>query len=616
MNEGKKQSTTEERGRYGGLVDKDETSDWASTVDVDRAVEEYMDFLLKFPKRTTHLFEGSWCLDRHGNQVQGCRCAFDLYEKKNSGNTETNFEYEMICCGMALWFSCANELETTRAQTQTTLSLPKFKELFHKTVVLKHHQGMGAVTKMVDASIQPSLPTCDANEKVYIPENTVLTVSTFCLNTFVGIWRALVKQVHANPEDWEAIGYQRILYQGARNQIDSRTQIKRQKLFYARVEDFLAIGEDSERIPFTRAAAVYQETGELGEGTEEVKEWRLRNFYNWRNWKLQSIHILLANSSMKFNAATKDLVESIGIGIALVSEESLAVLNPILSELWKLRRKNVWKKVTQDKHQWFLPFPASHTILSALDALFCSEVRGNRATGELRNLITTAHCRSAIGRVDDEIRDVILEELNKKNTGTMTIKKVAFQPSFLVSEVHYPQSPHFDYKDEKDRRGDDVEYRAKFWIGFLPLTEKGQFLQIWKYEKNRTEESKGDIVFIPKGHLVLVRGDTLHGGGFRADTEPGGLGSHGRLHFYIYPDVDECPMNYHGNEYKDPATNRNTTLSATYTNSDLLSGVAEGGGWPESMNWNFFQGECPIDKETGVELKVKGKRSTYGKPRS
>ena len=168
----------------------------------------------------------------------------------------------------------------------------------------------------------------------------------------------------------------------------------------------------------------------------------------------------------------------------------------------------------------------------------------------------------------------------------------------MVLAVHKPQDAHFDYRGEDFKKGD-------FWIGFLPITEYGQFLQIWEYRENIQEVQKGEIIFIPKGQLVLMKGNSLHGGGFRAETTSGNEGAHARLHFYVYPGVESCQIDIHGNENFDPSKRTSVRLSEYYKDSDLLGGVAEGGEWYDSMNWNFFQGECPIDKDTGVELKVK-----------
>ena len=208
---------------------------------------------------------------------------------------------------------------------------------------------------------------------------------------------------------------------------------------------------------------------------------------------------------------------------------------------------------------------------------------------------------------DEDIKCAVTKALESKLPYCAPITSLALQPSFMMSQVHKPQHPHFDYSwhSNNEKRGRTCQNPSRYWIGFLPVTDSGQFLQFWRYQKDIEEPQKGQIVFIPKGHLVIVPGDTLHGGGFRAYTENGNRGSHGRVHFYIYPGHDVAPIDRHTNEYRDPNTNRKVKLTVMYKNSGLLDGILSGGEWCDSMQWSFFQGECPIEQRAGVQPKVK-----------
>jgi hypothetical protein len=72
-------------------------------------------------------------------------------------------------------------------------------------------------------------------------------------------------------------------------------------------------------------------------------------------------------------------------------------------------------------------------------------------------------------------------------------------------------------------------------------------LQFW----TKTGNEKGEIVFIPKGQMLMVPGDTIHGGGFRADHRTDGAHAHMRLHFYVYPGTNQCvyAIKEHKNDY-------------------------------------------------------------------
>jgi hypothetical protein len=120
--------------------------------------------------------------------------------------------------------------------------------------------------------------------------------------------------------------------------------------------------------------------------------------------------------------------------------------------------------------------------------------------------------------------------LNKGRESQQAYAEVGFQPSILLSKVHHPQLAHWDYKNEDGRRDD-------YYIAFLALTKTGQFLQVWEYDNTQslTEPVDGQVVFLPRSEMLMVKGDVLHAGGFRAETRADDRGTHMRFHFYVYP---------------------------------------------------------------------------------
>lgn len=587
---------------------------WVSANDVDNAVEQYVKFILDMQYRTTHDRRLELCLDQHRNQVLGCNCIFELHRKKKNRNNIDHLAYAVQCDEMACWFSAAKETERIRLLPDTWMSRLLFHKIFHKTVVIKNHGATGSVTKMVDVSIVPSV-SFDERKAVedsfmYLPVNNEVTESAFCLNTILGIWKILSKK-KKDFDHWETINYHAILYQGARNQLDLCTQKKRQRLFYSRIGDFsTAAYECKLRVPFKCASRFYQESGELGDSPAEVSKWKSSNWYNWRNWQLHSIHVLVANSFFEHSPPTQKLVSDLHMAITIVDDSTVDILRELVAELWRRRSYQKWDRTNQDKALRYIGFPNSHSVLSALDGYF-DKHGGHVATGKLYRLLRSKKGRQRISLADEDIRDAVVRELECKLKKGTKISPIAIQPSFMMSEVHKPQLPHFDYSSGVKNRTREVELGdnpSRYWIGFLPVTDSGQFLQFWNYEPNVVGEKKGEIVFIPKGHLVIVPGNTLHGGGFRAATELGNEGAHGRVHFYIYPGHEVAPIDKHINELRDPSKGRRVPLDVHYKNSDLLDGVLRGGDWCQSMNWSFFQGECPIDKETGIEARPKKHR--------
>ena len=506
---------------------------------------------------------------------------------------------------MASWFSAAKNMEGML--TRSEVSQFQFNRAFYRSTTLKYHP-QGSPTKMVNLLVIPQAVEIsqEDEEEFYLPDAGTLSVACFCLNSLLGLWKVLVTIKKESVDDWMAMNYQSILYQGGRYRIDSCTQKKRQKLFYARIGDVLAAKPACFLIRLNHAAMCYQKSDDLENDVDVVRIWKKKNASNWTFWKLGSIRIMAANSRFNYNDGTKKLVSAHGIRIGRISDDSVKLLQDLMNCLWQpgTSPRPYWKNVTEDKALFYTTFPHAHNVISGLDLQFSQAGGGYRATRSLAAMLT--HKRRYIEKADMDIKKVILKLLNEKRDGGTMITKVAYQPSFLVSAVHKPQHPHFNFK------GSDLK-NQNFWIGFLPITEYGQFLQIWKYQENIKEEQKGEIIFIPKGHMVMMRGTSLHGDGFRAETTSGNAGAHARLHFCIYPEVESCQIDVHGNEYMDPSRKAKVPLSRYYKNSDLLGGVAEGGDWCDSMNWNFFQGECPIDEETGLEQKVKVSRPAMRK---
>jgi hypothetical protein len=94
--------------------------------------------------------------------------------------------------------------------------------------------------------------------------------------------------------------------------------------------------------------------------------------------------------------------------------------------------------------------------------------------------------------------------------------------AFLRSLGYAPQIAHFDYPEKVlEANGGGI------YLGLTPLTENGAFLQLW--DRNGPGRP-GNIVFIPYGFVLILPGDTVHGGGFHQCFLTMDL----RLHFYVY----------------------------------------------------------------------------------
>jgi hypothetical protein len=119
---------------------------------------------------------------------------------------------------------------------------------------------------------------------------------------------------------------------------------------------------------------------------------------------------------------------------------------------------------------------------------------------------------------------------------------------------HTVQKPHVDYKRRKQMMSN--------WIGFVPLTRNGMFIEVWPRRPTRTETRgkvkgvwvdkrlQGSIVYIPYGVALLVRGDTVHAGGMHCDSFNNPYGNP-RLHIYIKNKALDVTSETNGNRWRD-----------------------------------------------------------------
>ena len=100
--------------------------------------------------------------------------------------------------------------------------------------------------------------------------------------------------------------------------------------------------------------------------------------------------------------------------------------------------------------------------------------------------------------------------------------------AFLRSPGFAPQVSHYDFGAD-DRR----DLAGRIHLGICPLTVSGCHLQVWRQRENEEDgPQQGEVLFVPKGRILLLPGETIHGGGFLSDHSTQDL----RLHFYVYTD--------------------------------------------------------------------------------
>jgi hypothetical protein len=88
-----------------------------------------------------------------------------------------------------------------------------------------------------------------------------------------------------------------------------------------------------------------------------------------------------------------------------------------------------------------------------------------------------------------------------------------------VPGVTGPQRAHRDFTMKTYKQN----FPGQVFIGFMPITEDGMFLQVW----NGPGVAK--LVFIPYGNFLLLPANTIHAGWMCTSL----LHYNHRLHFYI-----------------------------------------------------------------------------------
>lgn len=388
--------------------------------------------------------------------------------------------------------------------------------------------------------------------------------------------------------------YGAILHWCAQVQEDVTTQ-KKQELFYARMEDFMAAPEDMTKIPYKRAMEHYNQKYGTINNDRESQKWRETAKKQWNSrWNLKSIHILKSGTKWNFNPTTKSLVNNLDLRVGRVSTESVNTLLELAKAMEGDR--DSWRVVRQDKKLLYFPMPESTSVTSAINTAFVAT--GKR--GSIGSKIKESKFMDRVRKVDKELEELLLRLLNTQGTEPK-VQEVAFQFTVLMAKTHEVQHPHWDYTNESGGKNN-------FLVAFLPLTSTGQFLQIWEHETGSSNQTEGNICFIPGGEFLLAPGTVLHGGGFRAESGGEVEHAHIRAHFYIYPRTKDCMVSVHNNEYTDA---NGAHLEEICVNNHSLSGTLEHDGeGNECLEWTFFEGKRPFDRRTGEEIKRKQTRST------
>jgi hypothetical protein len=111
-----------------------------------------------------------------------------------------------------------------------------------------------------------------------------------------------------------------------------------------------------------------------------------------------------------------------------------------------------------------------------------------------------------------------LEKLSAKKP-----TKVSYLYRTLMYEETKPQDPNTLFRGEDVKKAEEAG--GGRFVAYLPLCEKGLFLQIW------AGKGEGRLVFIPFGKCLFLRGNMVHSGGFCRGND---FRQNGSGHFYLF----------------------------------------------------------------------------------
>ena len=121
----------------------------------------------------------------------------------------------------------------------------------------------------------------------------------------------------------------------------------------------------------------------------------------------------------------------------------------------------------------------------------------------------------------DKYRHCTLQELFDqmgKNVRALSPKfdeKFSQKYSFLITDTqsNRMQLPHTDIAPLEDES-------KIMLLGFMPLSEHGMFLEVWRTHKAGEDPVKGNLVHVPYGTMTLIDSSVVHAGGICFGDDP------------------------------------------------------------------------------------------------
>jgi hypothetical protein len=217
----------------------------------------------------------------------------------------------------------------------------------------------------------------------------------------------------SNPKirKWKIYNYKQILVNAGAIAEQSTKQKARQRLFYARIEDYMDSPTTAMRVKYKKTVEKFKKMKWVcAKMDDKLLKERLRRL--WYKWNLNTIHIVREGSSMNYNKDTRKLFIQLNMQVRTVKPKNV----DFLEELFGLIRdtlvtNNKWNKVARDKKLLYLPFDTCVDIRSAISAHY-GDAGDGTLSGDLKKLVANQRYKEGVNAADADIAAKLLSMIN------------------------------------------------------------------------------------------------------------------------------------------------------------------------------------------------------------
>ena len=357
-----------------------------------------------------------YCRNINHSVTGTCACVFEMTKMENW--KETDNKWEQFYCELAVqeivtWFNSTLDVESIANKKQDPFLYMQHQ--YQQCVGVQPIHNGQQYTKYVYLNVP-------VGAKKYVDEGKwkghdwdvgeederTMFHTTMCIPSVLLLWRALVGgdqwRDRNNPKikQWKSNNYQQVMLTAGAIAEQAAKQKLRQRLFYARVQDYLVAPPLAIRIKYNEAIAKFEEMKWVAaEMKDDVLKERLKRL--WNKWNLNIIHVVREGSCMNYNEKTKILFNQLKMKVRVVEPENVDFLNNLFRLVTNtLVTKTKWNKVARDKKLLYIPFDNCVNVRSAISAYYAESGDGT-LSGHLKHFVNMEGYAEGVDGADADI---------------------------------------------------------------------------------------------------------------------------------------------------------------------------------------------------------------------